>query len=107
MKRIALTLLILFAAAAAFGQTSATTGALIGAVTDSGGGALPGVTVTVTSPQLQGSRTAVTDARGEYIFPLLPAGAYRAEYALSGIQPQVRQGIVVSAQRQTKIDVRM
>lgn len=107
MKRIALIILLVLATASAFGQTSATTGALIGVVTDSSGGVLPGVTVTVTSPQLQGSRTAVTDERGEYTFPLLPAGSYRAEYNLNGTQPQVREGIVVSAQRQTKIDVQL
>ena len=38
-----------------------TTGQIVGTVIDAQGGVLPGVTVTATSPQLQGARTSVTD----------------------------------------------
>src|SRR4029077_6967735 len=51
------------------------TGKLSGRVT-SGSEPLPGVTVTVTSPALQGTRSAVTSANGDYLFPSLPAGEY-------------------------------
>jgi hypothetical protein len=105
-SRVVLFLLLLFAAGLAAAQTSPTAGALIGVVTD-GSAPLPGVTVTVSGPQLQGTRTAVSDEKGEYVFPLLPAGTYRAEFELNGIKPQVRDGIVISAQRNTKVDVPM
>ena len=57
------------------GQTTPT-GTIKGHVEDVQGGALPGVTVTVSSPSLQGTRTAVTSANGDYIVPFLPAGEY-------------------------------
>ncbi len=90
-----------------FAQTSNTTGALIGIVTDQGGAPLPGVTVTVTGTTLQGSRTAVTDPQGEYLLPVLPPGVYRAEYALQGIKSQVRDKITVSLSQTTKQNVQM
>lgn len=91
----------------AFAQTSRTTGAITGTVTDTSGSALPGVTVTITSPNLQGSRTEVTDADGKYTVPALPPGRYRAEYTLSGVQSQVREGINVNAQQSSGVAVTM
>ena len=45
------------------------TGTLSGAVLDQSGLVLPGVTVTVTSPSLQGVRSTVTDENGRYSMP--------------------------------------
>ncbi len=61
-----------------------TTGTVEGAVTDQNGGALPGVTVELTSPNLQGTRTAVTSADGRYRFPSVPPGAYKVTAELTG-----------------------
>jgi hypothetical protein len=47
------------------------TGAISGRVLDQSGDPVPGVTVTATSPSLQGSRTVVTSAVGDYVLPLL------------------------------------
>src|SRR4051812_39603553 len=90
-----------------FAQTSSNTGAIMGTVTDTSGGVLPGVTVTVTSPQFQGSRTAVTDAKGEYVLPLLPPGTYRAEYSLTGLKSVVQTGIAVNATVSTRQDAKL
>ena len=46
--------------------------------------AVPGVTVTVTSPSLQGPRTTTTDAAGGFVFPVLPAGDYEVTFELAG-----------------------
>jgi outer membrane receptor protein involved in Fe transport len=99
--------MLLCAAAAAHAQVSRTTGALTGLVTDAQGSALPGVTVTITSPQLQGTRDAITDAQGQYTFPLLPPGTYNASYALSGLRTITRENIAVSLNQTTKINVPM
>lgn len=89
-------------------QTTATTGSLFGVVTGSDGSPLPGVTVTITSPALQGSRTATTNATtGEYNFPLLPPGEYRVESAISGFESQIRDHVVVSLNKQVKINFAM
>ena len=49
------------------------------------GAALPGVTVTISSPALQGTRTAVTGEGGGYTFPSLPPGTYTVVFELSGM----------------------
>ncbi len=62
-----------------------TTAALTGTVT-SDGKPLPGVTVTVASPSLQGTRTTVTGANGVYNFAALPPGDYTVTFELQGLQ---------------------
>ncbi len=75
--------LVLLVSTVAFAQTTAT---LVGtATTDKA--PLPGVTVTITSPNLQGSRTAVTGDNGGYSFPVLPPGDYKVKFELSGMAP--------------------
>ncbi len=64
----------------------ATTGSISGRVLSSDRQPLPGVTVTTTSPMLQGARTAVTSESGDYLVPLLPPGTYTVSFELSGFQ---------------------
>lgn len=52
------------------------TGTVRGTVQDSQDLPVPGVTVTATSPALQGARSTVTDTDGLYTLSGLPAGAY-------------------------------
>ena len=75
VPRYGLVLLILLGAAFSV-LAQATTGTLVGTVTSSDGSALPGVTVTIASPALQGNRTTVTNNDGAYHFPALPPGPY-------------------------------
>lgn len=83
--------LLLLVAAGAFAQ--GTTGALTGTVTQAGS-ALPGVTVTIASPTLQGTRTTVTNTEGDYSFPAIPPGAYKVTFSLSGLTDVVKNGNV-------------
>ena len=83
------------AAVPAFGQVSATTGAINGKVTDESGAVLPGVTVTIASPSMQGTRADVTSESGDYRFPAVPPGDYRITYELTGFGTVVREGIRV------------
>ncbi len=101
----ALALLAFLGSGVLAAQTTATTGALFGVVSDGEGKPLPGVTVSVTSPALQGSRSVTTTVAGEYKFPIVPPGTYRLEAALSGFEKQVRDGIVVSLSKATKINL--
>jgi outer membrane receptor protein involved in Fe transport len=54
------------------------------------GNALPGVTVTVSSPALQGTRTAVTDVNGTYNFSAVPPGEYTVRFDMEGMQTVTR-----------------
>ena len=60
------------------------TGTIRGNVVDQQGLAVPGVTVTATSPALQGPRSSTTDASGAFTIPALPPGVYEVRFELSG-----------------------
>jgi outer membrane receptor protein involved in Fe transport len=76
------TVLALLVAVPALAQT---TGTLTGTVTTEGA-PLPGVTVSISSPSLQGTRTAITDSNGNYTFGALPPGTYAVTFELEGMQ---------------------
>lgn len=70
-----------------------TTASLTGTVTTDGQ-PLPGATVTVTSPSLQGTRTTVTSDSGGYIFPGLPPGTYNVTVELDGMQSMTKKATI-------------
>jgi outer membrane receptor protein involved in Fe transport len=70
----------------AIGIVSAqTTGRIEGTVLDQNGTPLPGVSVEASSPNLQGTRTAVTGSDGRYRFGGLPPGTYKLVASLTGL----------------------
>ena len=69
-------------------------GGIAGQVTDSTGGALPGVTVEVNSPaMIGGTQVVFTDGEGRYNAVDLPIGAYTVTFTLPGFSTIVRDGI--------------
>ncbi|HEY7445065.1 MAG TPA: carboxypeptidase-like regulatory domain-containing protein, partial [Vicinamibacterales bacterium] len=78
--------LVCLTLSAAMASAQVPTGTISGRVTDSSGGVLPGVTVTASSPNLQGPREVVTGVAGEYVLALLPPGTYALEFVLPGFQ---------------------
>jgi len=82
------------------------TGTLAGRVSESEGLALPGVTVTVKSPALQGTRTAVTNVNGDYVVPNLPPGEYVVTFVMSGFQSATRN-VKVSASQQVPLNAKL
>lgn len=73
------------------------TSSIAGRVVAGDGAALPGVTVTVTSDNLQGPRSVVTTAQGDYIIPFLAPGTYRVTYELQGFTTATQSTLVTSA----------
>ena len=95
MRRLAALLVVLaFAAAAVPLAAQSLTGTVSGTVTDSQGAVLPGATVTLVGKT--GTRTAVTDASGEYRFVALDPGSYDVQVALSGFNGKKKENISVS-----------
>jgi hypothetical protein len=79
---------------------------IVGQVTDESGAALPGVTVTATSPALQvGTVTAVTDTRGDYRLMPLPIGTYAVTYTLSGFSSVRREELRLTVGFTATVDV--
>ena len=76
--------LLAWAATPAFAQASSTA-VISGVVTDSGGGVIPGATVTVTN-EAGANFQAITNAEGAFTVPALNAGAYKVSVSLSGFK---------------------
>ena len=91
----ALAAIAIFAGAAA---AQATSGTITGRVVDNQNLAVPGVTVTVEGPNLQGALSAITSENGDYIVPQLPAGSYTVRFDLSGFGRQQRTVSVAPTQ---------
>ncbi len=91
--------------ASAFAQ-GIQTGDISGTVTTSDGLSLPGATVTVTSPALQGPRTTITDVNGNYVLRGLPPGDYTVVIELSGMTTRTERTIVALG-RTTTVDAVM
>jgi Carboxypeptidase regulatory-like domain len=98
-------LLVLAAAAAADAQTGQ--GSLRGYVKDESGGAVPGVTVTATSPALIQPAVAITDADGGYRLINLPPGTYTIVAELTGFATYRREEILLRAGATFQVDVTM
>jgi outer membrane receptor protein involved in Fe transport len=103
-----LVLLCLVAAVLAAPQAWAQnpTGTLTGAVADESGAGLPGVTVTATSPKLQGTRTTQTSGNGGYKLAFLPPGVYQVTYELEGFKTAVKE-VKLSAAQTSVADIAM
>ncbi len=82
------------------------TGVLSGRVTAADGSALPGVLVTVSSPSLQGARTATSSENGDYNIPLLPPGEYNVTFEIEGFLAPERT-LKVSAAQTLRLDAEM
>ena len=79
-----------------------------GTVADESGATLPGVTVALTSPQLQAqARATVTEADGTYRFAELPAGTYRLAFELSGFRSFVRDELRITIGFTARVDAAM
>jgi hypothetical protein len=95
-RLVVVCLLFLFTASVALAQVSGTTSQLSGIVT-ADGHPVPGVTVTATSPALQGVRTAQTGEAGGYVFPALPPGQYSVTFELEGMQKLTKKTSIALA----------
>jgi hypothetical protein len=111
MRRYAFVLVLaaLFATSAARSTAQVVRfGSIDGAVTDQGGDALPGVTVTLTSPALQVPQLVkVTGVNGAYQFVELPVGMYRVSFELAGFSRLIRENVQLTSAFSARIDARL
>jgi hypothetical protein len=101
--RLALVCLALLACAApAWAQL--TRGIISGTVSDSSGGVLPGVLVTVTNQATGAIRTAITAESGVYRAPALEPGAYEVKAELQGFKTYQVSGIQVASGQEVTLN---
>ncbi|MGV3517500.1 carboxypeptidase regulatory-like domain-containing protein [Luteitalea sp.] len=79
-------------------------GAIAGRIVDSSGGALPGVTVTVTNTATGTPNTAVSDEQGRYSIPFISVGQYDIAVELTGFKRVERKGVEVRVADRLAID---
>ena len=89
------------------GAQGVQTAVLTGAATSADGVALPGVTVTASSPALLGDRSEVTDVNGVYSIKGLPAGTYSVAFALDNFKPARRENVVLTVGGTIEVNANM
>src|SRR5712691_7430285 len=108
LRSVLIALLCMVCCGALFAQSvNATTGGINGRVTDSSGGALPGVTVTATSLDTGLTRSVATENDGTYTISLLPPGRYRVDVELAGLGKSAVPMVNVLLGNSTKTDVKL
>jgi hypothetical protein len=79
---------------------------LVGRVTDPSGAVLPGVSVTAENVGTAGTRTAITSETGDYVFNLLPVGAYSVKIELAGFRTYMTRINLATGDR-TRVDAQL
>ena len=87
----------------AFSQTGA--GVLEGAITDADGGALPGVTVTLSNAATGYSRVDSSGADGRYRFAAVPIGDFQVKFELSGFATLTQEAVPINVGSTRTLDV--
>ncbi|MDA8021013.1 MAG: TonB-dependent receptor, partial [Thermoanaerobaculia bacterium] len=85
--------------------TAQTTGRIVGQTQADDGSPLPGVTVTLTSPALQGDKLQYTDESGRFRFLSLPPGTYSIGAALEGFTGFTHDGIRVGLDTSSELEL--
>src|ERR1041385_7059081 len=96
--------IVLLAASFAFAQSTAT---LQGTVTDQSGAVVPNAKVTVTNQETNLTRTAETDAPGNFLVASLPAGLYKVDIQASGMQRQIVTDLKLDVSRTVAQNIRL
>jgi len=101
---LAIIVALLISASASAQQT---TGKIVGTVTDSLGGVMPGVKVTAANTATQISTTSVTDKEGSYQVLNLPIGDYRITAEREGFRKLVTDAPPLRINEVLRVDLRM
>jgi hypothetical protein len=81
------------------------TGSILGAVTDAGGGVLPGVEVVATNLETNQRQSARTDNLGQYRILAMPVGTYKVEASAPGFQKFLETGVDLTVNQQHRVDI--
>jgi len=105
-SRCFVSLIALCLALPAAARAQVTTADIVGRVTDSTGGVLPGATITVENTATHDIRTAPSNGTGDYLFNLLPIGSYTVKVELQGFNAQTSR-VALSAGDRVRVDARL
>jgi Carboxypeptidase regulatory-like domain len=86
------------------GQTTNTTGSVLGVVSDPSGAVLPGTTLTLKLEAAGPALTTQTNAAGQYSFPVVAPGTYILSASVKNFRTSVVSGVVVQVAKSTLIN---
>ncbi|MGA1983343.1 MAG: carboxypeptidase regulatory-like domain-containing protein [Acidobacteriaceae bacterium] len=104
--RLCLYLLLAFGLAAATARAQ-NGGSVFGTIGDSTGAVLPGATATLTDPEHGFTRKVTSNSSGAYLLPDIPIGTYTLTVEAPKFQTSVDQGIIVDANQNVKMDIKL
>src|SRR5262249_4024340 len=79
--------------------------AILGAITDSSGAAVPAAMVTVTNVGTNATFRTQTNAQGYYTAPSIPVGRYSVTVDAPGFKKTVRSGITIEVEKRAQVDI--
>src|SRR5215471_9697624 len=82
-------------------------GNITGIVTDASGAAIPEASVKLESPSTGLTRTAATNAQGEYSFPDLPVGFYTISVSHPGFETKRFENVEVAVSKTTNLNIQL
>src|SRR5215471_9057397 len=100
---IRIVFLLIAAASSGYGQISQS--ALEGAVKDNSGASIPGATVTLRNKGTTATRTALSDASGQYSFPNLDPAEYTLSAAFKGFRTLVIASVTLHTGERSTVDL--
>ncbi|HKX27885.1 MAG TPA: TonB-dependent receptor [Blastocatellia bacterium] len=100
---MSITLVCCLTAAATLGQTATST--LSGAVRDEAGGAVSGVTITVSNNATGAQRTTKTDPEGRYFLVNLDPGMYEVRADATGYNAAINNRVIMTVGGATSLDL--
>ncbi len=80
-------------------------GRIVGTVFDTQKAGIPGATITVTNMATNVSRTAVTDAEGNYVVTPIDPGTYNVSAEMSGFQTTRREGLIMTVGQAARVEL--
>jgi hypothetical protein len=103
MRRVLLAFWLLTIAVLCFGQTD--TGTILGVVSDSSGGALPGAQVTIENQGTNLTQKVITDSSGNFTSAPLAIGAYRVTVSANGFGTKILSGLTLRVSDRMRLPV--
>jgi Carboxypeptidase regulatory-like domain len=83
------------------------TASITGTVTDQTGAAIPGAQVTVLSREHGITRSAKSNASGDFLFPALPIGSYDISVLAKGFKRYQANNVILRVAEKARVDVQM
>lgn len=83
------------------------TGSILGRVADAQSAVIPGAKISLTSAATGQVRSATTDSSGGYLFSLLPVGSYTLSVEVAGFRRNERRGISLAANENIQLDINL